>query len=769
MKKLAFNPYSFLAFLSILLTTCTVQAQDFEIQSDLSLPVLTPQLSADGLSLRNGVPPQMILADPNPAMQGLHPSGTSATQPVASTFSMTFLEAGQHDLWGQSCGAFPEEAKTAFHAATAIWATTVKSTVPITITACWANLSSATVLGYSGGGSLFRDFSGAQRSNTWYSKSLADSMAGTDLDPSSQDMYITCNSGFSWYYGTDGNPPAGQYDLETVAAHGIAQGLNFSGSAGYSNGAGSYGYGTGFPNIYDVFVEQSQFGTHLTSFGTSAELGTALTSGDLWFNATTSRFANDFTLVKIYAPSSWAAGSSYSHLDYNTFAGTSNSLMVYALGSGSAIHDPGPVTAALLEDLGWAMASDTFIVSGLVWGWEVTGPLVEGALVSVAGKTATTNSSGIFTITGIPAGTYTLTISKAGYDTYTDAAFVVNGLQRPMFVLTGPPLSISGTISLCGWSGVPMEGASVSMAGQTTTTDSSGAFSITGISGGTYLIAFYKEGYGWSINTKYHLYSSQSGLNSCLAPSIPFSLSGSVLVGDATGTPLAGATVAIAGKTAMTDSTGAFSITEIPAGSYTLTVSRQGYLTTTTTGYIITNNQTGRMFSLLPVQPRSYTMSGTVRQGSATGTLLGDASITIAGKTAVTDCKGTFKLGNIPAGSYTLTVSRKGYLTATTTGYVVAGNQSGLVFSLQPVKPSCYKMGGTLVRDRAGGPALEGATVAIAGKSAKTDRKGGFEIEKIPAGSYTLTISKAGYRTSTTTGFVINRNLEGLVFPLKHN
>ena len=62
-----------------------------------------------------------------------------------------------------------------------------------------------------------------------------------------------------------------------------------------------------------------------------------------------------------------------------------------------------------------------------------------------------------------------------------------------------------------------------------------------------------------------------------------------------------------------------------------------------------------------------------------------------------------------------------------------------------------------------------GVTVSIAGKTAVTDCRGSLKIEKIPAGPYTLTITKAGYWASTITGFVINKNLEGLVFPIKHD
>jgi hypothetical protein len=60
----------------------------------------------------------------------------------------------------------------------------------------------------------------------------------------------------------------------------------------------------------------------------------------------------------MYAPSPWVDGSSYSHLDYNTFAGTANSMMVWRVSDGSANHNPGPVTTGLLKDLGWVLAGE---------------------------------------------------------------------------------------------------------------------------------------------------------------------------------------------------------------------------------------------------------------------------------------------------------------------------------------------------------------------------------------------------------------------------
>jgi hypothetical protein len=386
---------------------------------------LEPQLSSDGKTLYNAVPPVVYVDDPNPSHElvRIPPPFDLLDLPESAlaTFSITYVASGGADLWGQSCTTFPEEAKAAFNAAAAVWGNILQSAVPITIKACWADLGAeSTTLGYSGGGPWRRDFTGAPLANTWYGGSLANALAGSDLDSSSFDMHITYNSRFSWYYGTDGNTPSTQHDLMSVVLHEIAHGLNFSGSMTYSGGQGSWG-DTGYPNIYDTFMRDGS-GNRLINTGVYANpspaLGSALTSDNIWFHGSNAMAANGGQRVKIYAPSTWSSGSSYSHLDYTTFNNTANQLMVYAISAGESIHDPGPITIGIFKDLGWNTSGTTctYSISPTSQSFGSSGGTGSVSVTTQSGCTWTASESlGWVTITsgssGTGSGTVTYSVS----------------------------------------------------------------------------------------------------------------------------------------------------------------------------------------------------------------------------------------------------------------------------------------------------------------------------------------------------------------------
>jgi uncharacterized delta-60 repeat protein len=271
-----------------------------------------------------------------------------------ASFSITYVSEGDTDHMDRPCYNFPEEAKLPFEAAANIWANIIQSEVPITIRACWADLGGGAVGADSGGWTIFRNFTNVPYTDTWYVKSLANALRGSDLNPSLFDMHITYNLNKSWYYGTDGNVPSNQADLMSVALHEIAHGLSFTGLMEYSGGVGRWGIGTGYPSIYEIFMRDGS-GNQLIDTAVypnpSTALGSALTSDNIWFHGSNAMAVNGGDRVKIHVPLTWEK-SSYTHLG-TTFDNTVNQLMVRQVSEGESVHDPGPVTIGLLQDLGW--------------------------------------------------------------------------------------------------------------------------------------------------------------------------------------------------------------------------------------------------------------------------------------------------------------------------------------------------------------------------------------------------------------------------------
>jgi hypothetical protein len=337
-----------------------VQAQSQNFIRDDEIIYETPQFTElepiydqNGFIISEPIPRLVLVADENPTKQSIHiPLDQSIDLSVkGSSFDITYVPAGGKDFDNKTCLTFPDQAKLPFRYAADIWASTLESIVPISIRACWSNLE-GNILGYSGH-NLVRDFLNVPFPNTWYSTSLANSLYGSDLGTGVFDMQITFNSNYNWYYGSDAQPQIGSFDFVTVAAHEIAHGLNFSGSAVYAGIDSNYGYGTIYPDVYDRFMYDGTGKLLINYQNYSPELGLLLTSNNLWFQGENANFANVGNRVKMYAPATWANGSSYSHLDYNTFSGTVNRMMVYAISSNTANHNPGPVTVGILKDLGW--------------------------------------------------------------------------------------------------------------------------------------------------------------------------------------------------------------------------------------------------------------------------------------------------------------------------------------------------------------------------------------------------------------------------------
>ncbi len=311
------------------------------------LPIAAQADGPDAISL----PPQIIIESGRDEQIRIPAPEFTRRAPGAANISVNY-------------SGFTSQAQTAFQAAVNIWANLIESPVPIIISATFSPLG-ANVLGQAGPTQFLRNFPNAPLPNVFYPIALANSYAGTDLNSGIDDIQAQFSSNFSnWYYGTDGNTPAGKIDFISVVLHELCHGLGFISSMKYSSGSGSWGF-AGNPLVFDRFIINGS-GQSLTNTAifpnNSAALGSQLTSNNVFLSSPTSKAINGNNNVKLYAPSTWLPGSSISHLDYNTYAGTSNRLMVYSMSSGSSIQNPGQVTLSMFQDMGWKLSNPIVLI-----------------------------------------------------------------------------------------------------------------------------------------------------------------------------------------------------------------------------------------------------------------------------------------------------------------------------------------------------------------------------------------------------------------------
>jgi hypothetical protein len=256
-------------------------------------------------------------------------------------------------------------AKVAFQKAVDNWATLISSPVTIRIDAKFSALDVG-VLGSTGPFEDVYPFSGSNQS--WQPTALIEAKEGVDLY-SNPDIRITFNSNEpDFYFGTDGVPQTGKIDFVSVVMHEIGHGLGFTGSGRTDDiselpcnslTTGCWGYdkvGTIYPEIYDQFVQDNSGTSILSLINPSLSIRTTVISNSLYFDSPVVRRLNGGVRARLYAPSTYDAGSSYSHFSEFTFNGTPNAMMTPTLNYAEVQQNFGPLGCAVFQSIGWTMA-----------------------------------------------------------------------------------------------------------------------------------------------------------------------------------------------------------------------------------------------------------------------------------------------------------------------------------------------------------------------------------------------------------------------------
>jgi hypothetical protein len=330
---------------------------------------------------------------------------------------------------------------------------------------------------------------------------------------------------------------------------------------------------------------------------------------------------------------------------------------------------------------------------------DLPGAEVKAYLGGLLMATATTNSSGIYSITAnLPTGTYVVSAAKDGYCTQTKASISVSaGATTYVNFNLDPSATLMGQVRVKGTT-TAIPGATIkaylgAVLMATGTTASDGIYTIArDLPAGTYVVAASKS--GCVTQTKTGI-SCTAGATTYVNFNLEASgaLKGQVRIASTT-TDIAGATITcylgdVLQATGTTDANGIYEInSELPAGTYTVTAAKSGFVHQTKSNIAVTAGVTTFVNFNLQVSGK---LKGQVRDAVTGAPLIGATVIARSGgvlraTTTTTAPWGIYEIDrDLPPGTYSMNASKAGYVDQGKIGVVVsAGVTTYVNFNLQP-------------------------------------------------------------------------------------
>lgn len=228
------------------------------------------------------------------------------------------------------------------------------------------------------------------------------------------------------------------------------------------------------------------------------------------------------------------------------------------------------------------------------------------------------------------------------------------------------------------------------------------------------------------------------------------------------GLPVAQAQITLAGaaNAGISGANGGFVLENVAAGTYTVTVSHVGY--SDHVGQVVveggSTSQLGRI--VLRLADETAALRGTVSDSRSAQPLAG-ASVQVTGPLNTqtqTDAQGRYELIGLPAGQYTIQVSRSGYQALSQSEQLPARTAVSFSPALTPdgeTPPTTVTAIGIVVKADDGAP-IAGARVELAGRSALTGADGRFSIDQLVAGAFTGGTQATGYSSVNFSGVLVN-------------
>ncbi|MCI4626426.1 MAG: carboxypeptidase regulatory-like domain-containing protein [Candidatus Magnetoovum sp. WYHC-5] len=306
----------------------------------------------------------------------------------------------------------------------------------------------------------------------------------------------------------------------------------------------------------------------------------------------------------------------------------------------------------------------------------------------------------------------------------------------------------------------PLQGVTVYLQADTsvsTTTTSNGHFTLTGIPLGSQAIIVSLNGY---TDTTINIDIANTAIYDVKEIYLSLNPTTGIIKGTlkdaSSGATIDGVTITVGGAysaSAVTDSSGSFTISNVTPGTVTITASKGGY-------YTAEASSTLKAGSVLIFSPLLLKETPTTNTGSLTGkivdaeknTPIEGAYISLStGITGTSAADGVFLISSIEAGTYTVTISKTGYISQSADVVVTIGTTQDMdTIYLMLAAQNALTVTGVVVDEETNTP-IAGAKVSIASKETytTTDLQGKYTLSGIELTDFTIRASAQGYNTKT--------------------
>jgi len=320
--------------------------------------------------------------------------------------------------------------------------------------------------------------------------------------------------------------------------------------------------------------------------------------------------------------------------------------------------------------------------------------------------------------------------------------------SQNVMVTVGSPAThtVSGRVTT---GGQPLEGVRVSASSKVAFTDATGDYTLAGLASGTLTLSAVKPGFSFApsgFSNPLTLGPSAMGADFIATPGT-HSISGQVTDNNV---PVAGVAVSAGNRQTVTGANGRFTLTNLPAGGYTLAGSKPGYELTPASGWsnpvtVEWGDVTNRNF-LRPLYPIAGVVSGI---NAAAIVSLGETNH----QTVAYSNRGAWNYSlYVPRGQWNLVAALAGFTIKPsnfTNPVVVAGAAAGNPgYNFSATAGTSYSIVGGVTEN---GSPLSGVRVSTGSHFATSDSSGRYQVTGLTNGLYSLTASASGYSFSPSS------------------